>query len=362
MGRFTIFAIDDCPHCQRTKATFGQYSIPYTEISLSKYPHRRSDMLSASDALTVPQVFLNETYVGGADEAIALLTGWSTDEDWTPLQQYENFVATAPDPRDPRLHPSADVNDNANGLVPQPPSSGSPTSGAGGSPTGIRDIPHGLSVSGDIFQGRGPLKGSTIMSTSYDAGPPPIRDKIHVVATPDDDKLMTILEMTELLKSILPSRDLRYNLTVYKQSFKASELIDALMGVFDFKDRNAAVEYGRDVLQAKHQLLNHVVDDHPLRDTPSLFFRLTCYQRPQILNSYRLKWTERVDLDPLRLLNTLKAQLYEILKTHTSERTGKVNYIAAYKDQRFPTFEEASCELFGIDIGNMKEKIKLVSR
>jgi glutaredoxin len=313
MGRFTIFSLEDCPHCKRTKGAFDEYSIPYTEINLSEYPDRRNDMLALSDRLTVPQVFLNETHVGGADETLSLLKGWATDEDWTPVQQYQNFVKSARDPKNTRLRPST------------------------GPPTVVKET-----------------------------APPP-RDEQNAIALPDNNdnseeekKTMTVLEMTELLKKSLPSRDLKHHLTAYKNAFRASELVDTLMNVFSFSSREKALEYGRDVLQNEHGLLGHVVDDHPLQDTQSLFFRLTCHQKPDILNSYR-RWTERVDPDPLRLLNTLKKKLTSsILSKHTDQRSGKVNYMAAYKDPEFPGFEEAACELQGVDIGAMTKDLKLV--
>jgi glutaredoxin 3 len=76
MGCITVFSLDECPHCIRTKQAFRLRQIPFVEISLSKYPHRRNYMLSLSDRLTVPQIFMNDKHIGGADDTLNLLDIW----------------------------------------------------------------------------------------------------------------------------------------------------------------------------------------------------------------------------------------------------------------------------------------------
>eukprot|EP00339_Tiarina_fusa_P001085 CAMPEP_0117034964 /NCGR_PEP_ID=MMETSP0472-20121206/24862_1 /TAXON_ID=693140 ORGANISM="Tiarina fusus, Strain LIS" /NCGR_SAMPLE_ID=MMETSP0472 /ASSEMBLY_ACC=CAM_ASM_000603 /LENGTH=531 /DNA_ID=CAMNT_0004744295 /DNA_START=318 /DNA_END=1913 /DNA_ORIENTATION=+ len=315
MGRFTIFSLRGCSDCKRTKAAFKEYGIPFVEINLSKYPDRRNDMLSLSDRLTVPQVFMNETHLGGAEETVKLLRKWAKDANRSPLERYQKVVMAAPDPKDLRFHPST------------------------GPPT---------------------IKESA----------PPPRDRRNVIKVPNKDntvkkkRKMSVLEMTELLKKTLPCRELKYNLTVYKNAFKANELIDALEELFfssktsSTSSREEALTFGRDILQERYGIVDHVVEDHVLKDTPSLFFRLTCHQTPNVLNSYR-KWTERVDPDPMRLLKTLNTALMTILSEHTNDKTGKVDYKAAYQNPEFLAFEEATCELQGVDLGQMKPDLKL---
>jgi len=43
-------------------------SNPVNIIDIQNYPSRRSDMIKLTSRFTVPQVFVNEHYIGGADD------------------------------------------------------------------------------------------------------------------------------------------------------------------------------------------------------------------------------------------------------------------------------------------------------
>ena len=299
MGRITIFSLDDCPHCLRTKAALNERQIPFTEISLSKYPHRRKDMLQLSDKLSVPQVFLNSTPVGGADEAIKMLQQWDAME-ISVLEVYECFCGKVPDPSDPRLRPAT-----------EPP---------------------------------------------IEERPPPPREEQNSIALPDGTTKVSVLHMTELLKSIVPRKELSYNMTKYKNSFVASTLINALAKNYGITPEQAEA-FGVE-LQTKYKLLDHVVSDHVFKNTDNLFFRLQCDQTPRILNSYRI-WTERVDPDAMALLKRLKKLLGKIESAMT-DKEGKVNYKAASSHEFYPEFEEGVCELQGVEYEHLPYETKLV--
>jgi glutaredoxin 3 len=300
MGRITIFSMDDCPHCLRIKAAFTERNIPYLEISLTKYPNKRNAMLSLADLLTVPQVFLNQTHMGGAEATLKVLQTWDNDRALTPYQYYESFVAKSPDPKDPRLQPSTEAP-----LVEQP-----------------------------------------------DTAPP--RDDLDIQLP--GNNFFSVLEITELLKSIVPCTSLTYNLTAYKSSFRADQAVDALCKQFHLT-RVEAVEFGR-CLQ-HHQIMDHVVGDHAFSDTHGLYFRLQCYQTPNVLNSYRI-WRERVDPDSMALLRRLTKQLNHILAACTDPSKGQVDFKEAGVHTDFPAFEEAVCELQGVDYFGMPYDNKLV--
>jgi hypothetical protein len=105
---------------------------------------------------------------------------------------------------------------------------------------------------------------------------------------------MSALEITELLKDILPRRGLQYNLTNYKNSFYGSDLVDALAQKFRLT-RSIALTFAMK-LQKEYSILHHVTNDRIIQDTSQLYFRLQCDHTPNFLNSYRI-WTERVDPD-----------------------------------------------------------------
>jgi Protein of unknown function, DUF547 len=173
-------------------------------------------------------------------------------------------------------------------------------------------------------------------------------------------------------------RDLRHKFTVHRNSFRGSDLVDALVREFGLRRRGEAVEFAKTLHRDHHVVCrvvsgssssnsdnnkgrrrrrqqDDVVDDDFTRD---LYFRLQCDQSPAVLNSYRV-WTERVDPDPMALLKRLKGLLNAILADHTNERDGTVNYRAAAMHRDFPAFEEATCELQGVDYENMPYGRKL---
>jgi hypothetical protein len=274
------------------------------EISLTKFPKKRNDMLSLSNRLTVPQVFINEAYVGGSDETLIVLEQWDhNSKGLSAREMYEHLVVSAADPTDPRLQPSTD-----------PPSV---------------------------------------------ERPPPARNP-YMIQVPckiigEPEKLMSVLQMTELLKLLLPRDDLSYNLTVYKKAFTGASLVTALSRHFSLP-RFDALNFAR-TLQVTHELFHHVVHDHIIQDTEDLFFRLQCDQTPHILNSYRV-WSERVDPDAMALLNRLKNQLNAILQDHI-DVTDKINYKSAAHHKDFPVLEEAVCELQAVDYESMPCRLKL---
>ena len=53
-------------------------------------------MLSLSDQLTVPQVFLNDTHIGGADDTMKLVAKWDMEE--SPITAYITEVKMRRDP------------------------------------------------------------------------------------------------------------------------------------------------------------------------------------------------------------------------------------------------------------------------
>lgn len=295
MGRVTIFSLTECPHCKRTKAALTERGIPYSEISLSTHPDKRNDMLSLADKLTVPQVFFNEEHIGGADDTITLLKEWDEDN-LTPKEHFVQQVESHPDPTDPRL------------AIPTTP----------------------------------PIVEK----------PAPPRDQEKSVRLPNGT-MVSVLEITSTLKDILPRKALKYNLTIYKNAFTGTDAVKAIMKQYNLSTKEA-VKFG--VYLQESKILHHVVEERAFQDK-DYFYRLQCYQQPEILNSFRV-WTERVDDEPMNLLNRLKKLLGKVESAVTNDQ-GLVDYKNAQKHESYPIFEEAVCELQGINIGKMNNKTRL---
>ena len=67
---YTKFA---CPFCVRAKRLLDQKGAHYSEHDITMGGPRRDEMMArAPNAMTVPQIFIGETHVGGSDDLAAL--------------------------------------------------------------------------------------------------------------------------------------------------------------------------------------------------------------------------------------------------------------------------------------------------
>lgn len=296
-----MFAADGCVHCTRVKIILNKYSVPFTEISITKYPEKRADMVALSDRMSTPQVFFNTRHVGGADETIELLHKWDKEKKKykTPLERYQAEIGRHPDPGNARF-----------------------------------DVPDGAPVTLDF----GPPRGNGM----------------HCVTLPDG-RMSTYVDVMETLKKILPIKDQRHNLTIYANCFTGGPGIEAIKKYYDINDEQA-IAFGQH-LQKDLQMLQHVTGDH-LFGGKGYFYRLHCYQTPAVLNSYRV-WLEDVDPDSMRLLRRLKYMMDE-MECATTDEEGNIDYVQISQMKRYVLFEEAVCELQKVDLAAMDETTKNV--
>ncbi len=67
---YTKFA---CPFCVRAKRLLTEKGADFTEYDITMAGPKRDEMLTrAPGAMTVPQIFIGETHVGGCDDLHAL--------------------------------------------------------------------------------------------------------------------------------------------------------------------------------------------------------------------------------------------------------------------------------------------------
>jgi glutaredoxin 3 len=67
---YTKFA---CPFCVRAKRLLAEKGAAFTEYDITMGGEKRDEMLArAPNAMTVPQIFIGETHVGGSDDLAAL--------------------------------------------------------------------------------------------------------------------------------------------------------------------------------------------------------------------------------------------------------------------------------------------------
>jgi len=68
-----IYTTRYCPYCRAAKRLLSQKGVEFTEIDVSGDAKGRSDMVArANGRMTVPQIFIGSTHVGGYDDLYAL--------------------------------------------------------------------------------------------------------------------------------------------------------------------------------------------------------------------------------------------------------------------------------------------------
>ena len=73
MAPIEIYVTRSCPYCHAAKRLLARKGAEFTEIDVSGDPQRRGEMVArASGCMTVPQIFIGETHVGGCDDLYAL--------------------------------------------------------------------------------------------------------------------------------------------------------------------------------------------------------------------------------------------------------------------------------------------------
>ena len=64
----TIYTRVMCGYCAAAKRLLDRKGVAYTEHDASFSPELRQEMLSKSNGITFPQIFINGYHVGGSDE------------------------------------------------------------------------------------------------------------------------------------------------------------------------------------------------------------------------------------------------------------------------------------------------------
>ncbi len=70
MTQIEIYTNGWCPFCTRAKRLLDEKGLEYREYHIDQEPGKRAEMIQRSGRLTVPQIFIGETHVGGSDELV----------------------------------------------------------------------------------------------------------------------------------------------------------------------------------------------------------------------------------------------------------------------------------------------------
>ena len=68
-----VYTTRFCPYCHAAKALLKRKGVAYKEIDVGFDPELRQTMINrAKGRMTVPQIFIGATHVGGCDDLYAL--------------------------------------------------------------------------------------------------------------------------------------------------------------------------------------------------------------------------------------------------------------------------------------------------
>ncbi|HWK95211.1 MAG TPA: glutaredoxin 3 [Pseudolabrys sp.] len=72
MQAVDIYTTGWCPYCHAAKALLKRKGVAYNEIDASPRDVREAMIQRANGRMTVPQIFIGKTHVGGSDDLHAL--------------------------------------------------------------------------------------------------------------------------------------------------------------------------------------------------------------------------------------------------------------------------------------------------
>jgi glutaredoxin 3 len=73
MANVEIYTWTTCPFCIRAKGLLDKKGVKYTEYSIDGDETARNKMADRSDGRrSLPQIFINDTHIGGCDDIHAL--------------------------------------------------------------------------------------------------------------------------------------------------------------------------------------------------------------------------------------------------------------------------------------------------
>jgi glutaredoxin 3 len=73
MKKVVMYSTGYCPYCSRAEMLLKQRGVTEIEkIRIDVEPQRRDEMIERTGRRTVPQIFIDDTHVGGFDDLAAL--------------------------------------------------------------------------------------------------------------------------------------------------------------------------------------------------------------------------------------------------------------------------------------------------
>ena len=80
MKRIEIYTKGYCPHCKRAKELLQSKKVIFAEYDVSDDSAKELEMRQRSGRQTVPEIFIDDTLIGGCDDLFALDAAGTLDQ------------------------------------------------------------------------------------------------------------------------------------------------------------------------------------------------------------------------------------------------------------------------------------------
>jgi len=80
MKQVEIYTKNYCPYCRRAKDLLQSKNVPFVEYDVTDDPAKEEEMRRRSGRQTVPEIFIEDTLIGGCDDLFALETGGTLNQ------------------------------------------------------------------------------------------------------------------------------------------------------------------------------------------------------------------------------------------------------------------------------------------
>ena len=80
MAKVEVYSTTICPYCTRAKNLLKQKNVDFQEINVEDMAEREKMIQRANGARSVPQIFINDTHIGGSDDLYDLEKQGKLDE------------------------------------------------------------------------------------------------------------------------------------------------------------------------------------------------------------------------------------------------------------------------------------------
>jgi len=67
MNNIIIYSTPSCPYCNMAKHLLTSLELDYEDVDISKNPKDLEELIRKTKMQTVPQIFINDKFIGGFD-------------------------------------------------------------------------------------------------------------------------------------------------------------------------------------------------------------------------------------------------------------------------------------------------------